>query len=207
MVWIAIQLPLLPFEIFLRGSYTSEPFAVEAQHCIFACDQKAVTRGVRVGMAVSVALALAPRLRIAPRDSAAETEALLGVAGWAAQFTPGVAIEFPDCVLLEVSGSLKLFGGLESLLERLREGLTEMGWNAMLASAPTPRAAFWLVLAEKQKFIGSVAELEPALATLPVGVLRCGDETLPALEAIGVRTLGEVRVLPREGVARRFWQV
>ena len=199
-------MPRLPLEIFLRGSSTPEPFAVEERHCVFACDRKAFARGVRAGMVVQAALALAPALRVAPRDPASETEALLGVAGWAAQFTPGVAIQFPDCVLLEVSGSLKLFGGLESLLERLREGLTEMGWNAMLASAPTPRAAFWLVLAEKQKFIGSVAELEPALATLPVGVLRCGDETLAAFEAIGVRTLGELRALPREGVARRFGQ-
>ena len=205
-MWIAIRLPQLPLEIFLRGSSTPEPFAVEERHCVFACDRKAFARGVRAGMVVQAALALAPALHVAPRDPASETEALLGVAGWAAQFTPGVAIEFPDCVLLEVSGSLKLFGGLESLLERLREGLTEMGWNAMLASAPTPRAAFWLVLAEKQKFIGSVAELEPALATLPVGVLRCGDETLAAFEAIGVRTLGELRALPREGVARRFGQ-
>ena len=157
-------------------------------------------------MAVSAALALAPRLRVAPRDPAAETEALLGVAGWAAQFTPGVALEFPDGVLLEVSGSLKLFGGLGPLVERLRRGLAEMGWSTTLAGAPTPRAAFWLALAGEQKFIGSIAELEAALAALPVEVLRCGDETLEALEAIGVRTLGELHALPREGVVRRFGQ-
>jgi len=199
-------LPQLPLDIFLRGSSTPEPFAVEEQHRVFACDRKAFARGIRAGMTVSAALALAPRLRVAPRDPAAETEALLGVAGWAAQFSPGVAIEFPDGVLLEVSGSLKLFGGLQSLLERLRRGLAEMGWSATLAGAPTPRAAFWLALAGKQEFIDSIAGLEAALAALPVGVLHCGDGTLEALEAIGVRTLGELRALPREGVARRFGQ-
>jgi len=157
-------------------------------------------------MAVSAALALAPRLSVAPRDPAAETEALLGVAGWAAQFTPGVALEFPDCVLLEVSGSLKLFGGLEPLLELLRRGLKEMGWSTTLAVAPTPRAAFWLALAGKGEFIGSTAELEPALAALPVEIFCRNDETRAALEAIGVRTLGELRALPRDGVARRFGQ-
>ncbi len=157
-------------------------------------------------MAVAAAIALAPALRVAPRDPAAETEALLGVAGWAAQFTPGVALEFPDGVLLEVSGSLKLFGGLESLLGRLRRGLDEMGWSSVLAGAPTPRAAFWFALVGKQEFIGESAELEPVLAELSVEVLRCNDETLAAFEAIGVRTLGELRTLPREGVARRFGQ-
>src|SRR5437879_5561570 len=146
-MWIAIRLPRLPLEIFLRGSSTPEPFAVEERHCVFACDRKAFARGIRAGMAVATALALAPALRVAPRDPATETEALLGVAGWAAQFAPGVALEFPDGVLLEVSGSLKLFGGLESLLGRLRRGLAEMGWSSVLAGAPTPRAAFWIGLA------------------------------------------------------------
>jgi len=99
-MWIALRLPRLPLEIFLRGSSTPEPFAVEERHQVFACDRKALARGVRAGMAVSAALALAPRLRIAPRDPAAETEALLGVAGWMAQFTPVVVLEFPDGVLL-----------------------------------------------------------------------------------------------------------
>jgi len=157
-------------------------------------------------MAVAAALALAPRLRVVRRDTAAETEALLGVAGWAAQFTPGVALEFPDTVLLDAAGSLKLFGGLAPLRERLHRELTEMGWSAELAGAPTPRGAFWLALAGKSRFVDSAAELETALAVLPVAVLRRDGETLEALEAIGVRTLGELLALPREGVARRFGQ-
>jgi protein ImuB len=205
-MWIAIRLPQLPLEIFLRGSSTPEPFALEERHRVFACDRKALTRGVRAGMAVSAALALAPRLRVAPRDPAAETEALLGLAGWAAQFTPGVAFEFPDAVLLDAAGSLKLFGGLAPLLERLHRELEEMGWSAALAGAPTPRGAFWLALAGRERFIGSAAELEPTLAALPVAVLRRDKETLAALEAVGVRTLGELLALPREGVARRFGQ-
>jgi len=81
-----------------------------------------------------------------------------------------------------------------------------MGWSSVLAGAPTPRAAFWLAWVGKQKFIGESAELEPVLAALPLEVLRCGDETLAAFQAIGVRTLGELRALPREGIARRFGQ-
>ena len=199
-------MPQLPLEIFLRGSSTPEPFALEERHRVFACDRKALTRGVRTGMAVSAALALAPRLRVVQRDPAAETEALLGLAGWAAQFTPGVALEFPDAVLLDVAGSLKLFGGLAPLLERLHLELAEMGWSVKLAGAPTPRGAFWLALAGKSRFIASAAEIEPSLVALPVAVLRCDGGTLEALEAVGVRTLGGLLALPREGVARRFGQ-
>jgi len=205
-MWIAIRLPQLPLEILLRGSSTPEPFALEERHRVFACDGKARARGVRSGMPVSAALALAPGLRFAQRDPAAETEALLGLAGWAAQFTPGVALEFPDAVLLDAAGSLRLFGGLAPLLDRLRRDLAEMGWSAQLAGAPTPRAAFWLALAGVERFMASADGLEPALAALPVAVLRCDGETLDALGAIGVRTLGGLFALPRDGLARRFGQ-
>ncbi|HET7765573.1 MAG TPA: DNA polymerase Y family protein [Burkholderiales bacterium] len=205
-MWIAIRLPQLPLEIFLRGSSTPEPFALEERHRVFACDRKAGARGVRPGMAVSAALALAPGLRLAQRDPAAETEALLGLAGWAAQFTPGVALEFPDTVLLEIAGSLKLFGGLAPFLGRLRRELTQMGWSATLAGAPTPRAASWLAFAGGERFVDSAAELEPTLSALSVAVLRCDGETLEALGAIGVCTVGELLALPRGGVARRFGQ-
>jgi protein ImuB len=86
----------------------------------------------------------------------------------------------------------------------LRRELAEMGWSATLAGAPTPRAAYWLALSGVERFIASADGLEPALAELPIAVLRRDKETLEALEAIGVRTLGELRALPREGVARRF---
>ena len=205
-MWIAIRLSQLPLEIFLRGWSTPEPFALEERHRVFACDRKAGTRGVRPGMAVSTALALAPGLRFAQRDPAAETEALLGVAGWAVQFTPGVALEFPDTVLLEAAGSLRLFGGLGPLLGRLRRGLADMGWSTRFAGAPTPRAAFWLALAGSERFVDSAAELEPTLAALPVAVLHCDGETQEVLGAIGVRTVGELLALPRGGVARRFGQ-
>ena len=40
-------------------------------------------------------------------------------------------------MLLEVSGSLKLFGGLGEIAARLRQGLVAMGYSARLAAAPT----------------------------------------------------------------------
>src|SRR2546425_9423918 len=63
------------------------------------------------------------------------------VAAWACQFTPRVSLEPPRGLLLEVGGSLRLFGGLECLIERLREGLDAMELTTQFAVAPAARAA------------------------------------------------------------------
>ena len=217
-----------------------EPFAVaDRRGFILACDRKAALRGVAPGMAAPAALALAARLVVRPRDPAAETEAVLGLAAWASQFTPSVAIALPDTVLLEVSGSLQLFGGIGKITAALQAGLTDMGFSACLAGAPTPLAASWMALAasrmtpaaspgalaaapktasrkppaaavERTVRIVDPSQLESVVATLPLAVLRSVpgiDAGAPeALHALGIDTLGELRALPRDGVARRFGQ-
>ena len=218
MLWIGIHLPQLPLETVLRGSPSPEAWAVAESDRILLADRKAQARGVRAGMLTTAALALAPQLRIHPRDAAAETESLLGIAAWAAQFTPSVALEFPDALLLEVSGSLRLFGGLEKISAALREGLAELGFAATLGVAPTARAASWLARTVPPQPVGKRAPtpvtqsittpeaLKTAIAPLPVSLLR-GKADLPeALANLGLATLGELLALPRDGLARRFGQ-
>jgi protein ImuB len=203
-MWIAVRFPLLPLEIFLRGSSAPEPFAVEERHAVLACNDAAAVRGVCAGMACPAALALVPALRIVARDPAAEAEALAGMAAWAGQFTSRVSIEPPATLLLEVSGSLKLFRGLEALAGAVRRGAAGTGYGTRVAAAPTPRAASWLAAAGHEELVADAAGLETALAPLPVSVLGGSRDELQTLEGIGVATLGELRALPREGVARRF---
>jgi protein ImuB len=116
-------------------------------------------------------------------------EALAPIAAWACQFTPRVSLEPPEALLLEVQGSLRLFGGFASLQQRLDAGLSEMALPFSLASAPTARAALWLARGEGQ-----------VLEALPVEVTRFDSEFL---KDIGVATLGALLKLPRDGLARR----
>jgi protein ImuB len=219
-LWIAIRLPRLALDVFLRGAPTPEPFAISDEHRIAACDAKARARGIRPGMAETTALALAPQLRLKPRDRAAETEALLGVAAWAGQFTPAVVADFPCSVLLEVSASLRLWSGFDALLARLRAGLAELGFGGLFAAAPTARAAAWLALeqdlrsqdrrpsgaAPPCKSQWDAGALDATVAALPLEVLEAAHERMPAFDAIGAECIGDLLGLPRAGVARRFGQ-
>ena len=58
---------------------------------------------------------------------------LEAIGAWACQFTPKVSLEPPQALLLEVEGSLRLFGGLPFLKQKLQSGLEAMGFDAGLA--------------------------------------------------------------------------
>lgn len=161
-------------------------------------------RGVRPGQTVSAAMALAPRIRLRDRDPAGETEALLGLAAWATQFTPSVALDFPDGLALEVEGSLRLFGGLDALLATIRSGLKELGYDATIGMAPTPRAAAWLSRAPEPAAIIEPASLQAGLAALPLSAMRLAEDVERAMRTLGVSTLGGLLALPRDGLANRF---
>lgn len=185
---------------------TPEPFAVAEGLQVLACDGKAWHRGVRPGLSVPAAQALSQRLIVRPRDAAAETEALLGLAAWARQFTPAVALEFPDMLLLEIGGSLKLLGGLPAIEARLQRELEAMGFSIRFACAPTARAAGWMAIAANTSNAGSCTpeSLAATVAALPTTVLP--PVAQEGLQAAGAATLGEVLALPRDGLARRFGQ-
>jgi protein ImuB len=199
MLWVALCLPRLPLEARLRGrappETADEPWAVVDNRLVLVCNGAAEAQGVRPGIALAAAWMLAPQLRILPRDAAAESRALEAIASWACQFTAKVSLEPPQGVLLEVAGSLRLFGGAARLMARLRSGLVDLGFEALLAAGPTARAAFWLARGGGE-----------TLQALPVHAIDPEPETLALLRRIGVGTLGELMRLPRAGVAARFGQ-
>jgi protein ImuB len=120
--------------------------------------------------------------------------ALEAIAAWACQFTPKVALEPPQGLLLEVQGSLRYFGGSGRFLERVRDGLRDLELEASLAHAPTARAALWLARSGAREL--EAVPLEAACSGAPLEFLR----------SIGLARVGELMRLPREGLAHRCGQ-
>ena len=209
MLWIALYLPDLPLEVFLRGGDTSAPLAVgsgQGRPQVLLCNAAAAGLGVRPGMSVSAAQALAGTLRVRPRDSTAEAAALDNLAAWAVQFTSSVSLSPPQGLLLEVAGSLKLFGGMVKLSALIRQGLDEIGYRALCASAPTPLGAWLLARAGVEVRIVDATALARRLSALPLALLDQPPAVLETLDSLGVQTLGDCLRLPRDGLARRFGQ-
>lgn len=207
MLWLALRFPLLPLETLTRGAVISGPLAVAdsfvANAGIVACNPEARRRGIHPGMTVAAAWALVSGLQVFTRDTAAERAALERLAAWALQFTPVVSAAAPTEVLLEVEGSLGLFGGFNRLWAEIEQGIRTTGYTATIAAAPTPLAAQLFARAGLSPRIRHDDALRLGLDPLPVETLELPAATAEMLRDTGIRTLGECLQLPRDGLARR----
>jgi len=136
-----------------------------------------------------------------PSDAASpHDDQLHGLAVWALQWTPRVAV-VDEGVVMDVEASLRLFGGKRRLRKRVRTEGAELGVS-IAAWAPTSLAA--LAFARAGLEDGFARPLQEGLDRLPMDVLSAVEPHSPTLARLGCQTLGDIRRLPRGGVSRRF---
>ncbi len=171
-----------------------------------AVDRAAATAGLRPGLALADARALCPGVVVAEADPAADAALAARIADWCRRFTPLVALDGPDGVLLDIGGASHLFGGEPGLVADVERGLARQGLAAKAAVASTPEAAWALA----RHGSGSIAPapLEPGfermMAALPLAALRLPPDTVAALARSGLRRIGDLLLRPRGPIAARF---
>jgi len=209
MLWLSLYLPDLPLDLLGRGTSEPEhPLLIQdgpsQRPVVYACNGAACQAGIMPGMGLGAAHSLSPELRVHVRDPQAETEALEGVAAWAGQFTSRVVLQPPAGLLLEIEGSLTLFGGLAALRARILQGLRELGYTVAPAIAPTPLGSWLLARAGQPQEILEISHLHSVLRKLPITTLERSAHLIQALRGMGVQTVNDCLHLPRDGLARRL---
>lgn len=206
-LWLCVGLPGLALEIF-GDVDAGGPLAIidgqDTRSVVHVANATARQAGIRPGLKLNAAYALCPALRTRARDSEREAQCLARLAGWCERFTPVVSLVESGALLLEVRGSLGLFGGEAALCAALERGLAELQHDCRLALAPTPLAALWLARAGQRASVTEAGALAGRLAPLSLRCLHWPEKTIAALTGMGVRTLGGLMRLPRDGFARRF---
>ena len=209
MLWLALHLPQLSLESFaatLPAELRSMPLALVQARQIAVANASAQALGVKPGMQRTTALGLAPQLVTAAADAVRDAQALQAVLHAGLAFTPAVSALPPCLMLLEVQASLRYFGGLPALLARLRAALAPLAHALQVASAPTAQGAALLARAAVagERHCADTVALQRALAGMPLWLLDTGREPWAALQGMGLRTVGDLRRVPRAGLARRF---
>lgn len=207
-MWLCLHLPQLALDIATRGTNNNQPLVIadgQGTHSyIYQCNPPALAHGVVPGMALNAAHALIPQLRVLPRNLAAESAALQQLASWANQFTSIVSRVPPHALVLEIGGSLTLFGDNSALQNTIAQGCTELGYHATLATAPTPLAA--TLFARQPETTKTLAneDWKTRLAQTPIQLLDLDTTVLTALHSVGVYTIADCETLPRTQLTARF---
>ncbi|MBB93163.1 MAG: DNA methylase [Rhodobacteraceae bacterium] len=104
----------------------------------------AFAAGIRRGQPVRDAHAMCAGLLTRTRNVPAEAAFLTALRRWAGKFSPWVAEEAPDGLVIDLSGCAHLFGGEEPLLAVVEADCAGMGLSVRLGLADTLGAAWAL---------------------------------------------------------------
>ena len=165
--------------------------------------------GVRIGMRKGGILSICPEAVLHVRSESAEQSALESVALSLLQYTPEVAHAELHSLLLDVTASLRVFGGRLVLCRRVRATVEALGFTLRIGMAPTARGAWLLanyapgIRLKGRRRVIRLASLVRRLDQLPYQTLPAAQPFAAWIEGIGCRTLQDLRRLPRAGLKRR----
>lgn len=216
MLWLCITLPQLPLEA-LQCERSEQPTVVTALEgnvrSVVCCNPAADRVGLKPGLDFTTALSMLPEVIALERRISAEHCALERLATWAYQFSGTVIIGeiFSDlqrarstALWLEIGASLRLFGGFRKLIEQLEANLRTLFYSYQLGIAPTLEGAALLARTGVRVAITTPAALRARIENIGVHWLNLDPWITQQLQTVGVRTVGMMIGLPRDGVAKRF---
>lgn len=206
MSWMFVHLPRFALEVRTRMLPEESPFALVETGCseILLVNAKAEQTGIRPGMSTSSACTLCPDLQLIPRRQDLEEQGLLDLAQLLLGYAAQISLRPPQGLLLEIASMLRLFGGLESYWQQVRNAVRQQGFEARTAVAHTPLAAQLLAQEGMDRPSLEPEVLLRCLRQLPIEQSLLPDTSIERLLRMGIRSLGQLLALPPAEVGRRF---
>lgn len=147
--------------------------------------------------------------QLAELTESQQKEHLNRLAGLVQQISATVSLH-PLALLCEVRSSLKYFGGIDAIHDKLKSsisaGLREQGLSEefLYAASPTITGSLLLARSGHNTLVYQKSNLRSALGQLPSAVLQLDKEPSRRLHNMGVRYLKDIWRLPNDGLRKRF---
>jgi len=141
--------------------------------------------------------------RSADHEESAQT-ALVECAG---SFSSQIESTARGSVILDISGTERLFGPPAQLSASISRAALESGFHTNVAAADNPATAFYAALGFAGVIVIQPGEEEARLAELPLGILNIPPDALSRLASMGVLTFGALAKLPSVPLSERFGQL
>ncbi|HWB04727.1 MAG TPA: DNA polymerase Y family protein [Verrucomicrobiales bacterium] len=172
----------------------------EKKGLIMEVNAAAQRAGVKPGLTVPRAMARCEKLSIVQRDPAAEETAHIALMQTAYALSPEVESTAPGLCTLR----LRLPRGRDAAHEGHRAAalLEKVGLKAQAGLGPNPDLAF--LASRRARPVLVVKEPSAFLDALPVSVLRPAPDMVELLQDWGIRTIRQLRLLPRADLVDRL---
>lgn len=208
MLWACLYLPQVPLEIYQQHDTAKALVIEETLHnrrLVTYANTEACAAGILIGTTIPTALSLANDLVVKERNNEREQETLASLATLGHQFTPQVSIKPPFSILLELSGSIRLFGGEPALQIALEKAFTKTTHKVHLAFCETPLSSQLLARYKAENSSETRAFFSmPDANHCGIHLLDISDKQLAQLDGMGFSSLGELLQLPKDSLAKRF---
>ncbi len=168
-----------------------------------AVDEAAEQLGLKPGLTLAQARAMHPGIEAVAEDTESDSALLESIADWCLRYTPLVACDAPDGLLLDISGCTHLYGGERELVVDLSNRLDKAGFAYSLAIAGTIGAA-WAAAHYGEPANHASGEERALLAPLSLSALRIPSVTAASLARVGLKRIGDIIDLPRAPLTARF---
>lgn len=173
---------------------------------VFAINKGARDAGVEPGMA-KTQLEACTGLSLRKRSQAQEKSAHAALLDCAQSFSPTVEDTDHDTIMLDLAGLEKLFGPAQQIARALARRAQEFGLDVQVAVASNPDAAMLAARGFPGITVIHEGEERGYLGKLPIHVLAEADyKILQVFDRWGVRTLGDLAVLPEVALSERLGQ-
>ncbi|MES2268979.1 MAG: DNA polymerase Y family protein [Bacteroidota bacterium] len=184
------------------------PFAFVAPErnriIITAANPIAEAQGIYRGMAAADAKAITTNLQVIDHLAGKEAKLLRQLGLWCIRYTPIVAVDLPDGLILDISGCAHLWGNERGYLKEIVNKLRSAGYNARAAIADTIGAAWAISHYGKTTPIIESGTQAQALLNLPPAALRLENNVLQKQQKLGFATIRSFMQIPRTVLRRRF---
>src|SRR6195952_652859 len=160
---------------------------------VTAANAAALKAGLRIGMPATKAQALVKELVIHHADAVADAEALERLAVWALRYSPIVAADDPDGLVIDATGASHLHGGEGAILLDMISRLEAVGMTARAAMADTRGAAHALArFSARPGLVVPVRECADLIKHLPIRALRLAPDMVGDLRKLGFERIADL---------------
>jgi protein ImuB len=171
---------------------------------ITAANPPAEAQGIYIGMAAADAKAITTNLQVLDHIPGKEARLLRQLGLWCIRYTPIVATDLPNGLILDITGCTHLWGGERAYLKEIVTKLRASGYDARAAIADTIGAAWAIAHFGKTTPITESGMQTQALLNLPPAALRLEPLVLEKLHKLGFHTIKSFLQIPRSVLRRRF---